>query len=258
MVDPRYRVAVIIPVYNEAENIGLVLQEIQALPPNPAYALDILVVDGGSKDATVAIAQRFGARVVAQRGKGYGAACFTGYQEAQTADILLYLDGDYSDPPAAIPLLLEKMLLANAGLGLGSRTLGKIEKGALPAHAVWGNRLTAGLIGLIYRQNFSDLPSFKAIRREILTGFAMQEMTYGWTVEMLVKAARCKCHIIEVGVNYRKRSGGKSKVSGTINGTIKAGYYLLKTALRYRNWQPSRGQGSALVPVRGRGKPVKK
>jgi glycosyltransferase involved in cell wall biosynthesis len=242
MVEKKLMVAVIIPVYNEAENIRLILQEVQALPPNSKYDLEIMVVDGGSKDGTVELARQAGVKVITQRGKGYGAACFTGYEETQYADILLYLDGDYSDPPSAIPLLLEKMLLANADLGLGSRTLGKIEKGALPAHAVWGNRLTARLIGLIYRQDFSDLPSFKAIRREILSGFAMQEMTYGWTVEMLVKAARSQSKIVEIGVNYRKRNGGKSKVSGTINGTIKAGYYLLKTALRYRNWRPARVQ----------------
>ncbi len=230
-------VCLIIPVYNEAETIGLVLKEALALPPNPAYTLEILVIDGGSKDGTTEIVAALGVRVVRQRGKGYGAACFTGYEEAHNAAILLYLDGDYSDPPLAADLLLTKMLVEKADLALGSRTLGKFEKGALPIHAIWGNWLVVKVIGLLYRQHFTDLPSFKAIRREVLTSFQMQEFTYGWTTEMLVKAARSKCKIVEIGVDYRRRGGGKSKVSGTFKGTIKAAYYLLKTVLRYTRWQ---------------------
>jgi glycosyltransferase involved in cell wall biosynthesis len=206
------------------------------LPENPNYTLEVLVVDGGSQDNTVAEAMRLGVRVIQQRGRGYGAACYTGFEEATEAGILVYLDGDYSDPPAAIPVLLDKMLAAEADLVLGSRRLGHFEKGALPIHAIWGNRLVAWLVGWLYRQQFSDLPSFKAIRREVLAVFAMQEMTYGWTVEMLVKAARSHKKILEVPVDYRRRGGGQSKVSGTFKGTVKAGYHLIKTALRYRRW----------------------
>ncbi len=233
------RVCLIIPTYNEAENIGRVVQEALALPPHPAYILEILVVDGNSRDGTGEVAAQAGAKVVAQRhGRGYGAACYTGFEEATSADILLYLDGDYSDPPGCIPALLENMLANKADLTLGSRTLGGFEKGALPAHAILGNRVVVALINLLYRQHFSDLPSFKAIRRETLASFQMQEFTYGWTTEMLVKAARTNCHITEVPITYRRRGGGQSKVSGTFGGTIKAAYYLFKTALRYVRWQP--------------------
>lgn len=236
----KIQVCLIIPVYNEAASLGQVLVEALTLPPQPTYELEILVVDGGSSDGTAEVAARMGVKVVQQRGRGYGAACYTGYEEAADADILVYLDGDYSDPPAAIPALLEKMLASNADLALGSRTLGKLERGALPVHAVWGNRLIVGIIGLLYQHKFSDLPSLKAIRREKLTHLQMQEMTYGWTTEMLVKAARAGCKIVEGPVNYRKRAGGKSKVSGTVGGTVKAAYHLLKVTFRYVNWKAAK------------------
>src|SRR5690349_5501205 len=115
-------VCLIIPVYNEVANIGLVLQEVADLPINPAYRLEILVVDGGSKDGTAEATRQAGAQIVQQRGRGYGAACYTGFEEASAAQVLVFLDGDYSDPPAAIPALLEKMLSEKADLALGSRT----------------------------------------------------------------------------------------------------------------------------------------
>ncbi len=235
-------VCAIIPVYNEVANIGRVLQELKSVPPAQTYRLEVLVVDGGSQDGTVEEAARLGVRVVRQRGRGYGAACFTGFEEASEAAILVFLDGDYSDPPAALPVLLDKMLTEQADLVLGSRRLGRFEKGALPLHAIWGNRLVAWMIGRLYGQTFSDLPSFKAIRRETLASFGMQELTYGWTVEMLVKAARTKSKIVEVPVDYRRRGGGQSKVSGTFKGTIKAGYYLIKTALRFLRWSPPKSE----------------
>lgn len=230
------RVRVIIPVYNEIATITRVLKEIKDLTHDSKISLGTLVVDGGSLDGTVKEVQRLQIEVVQQRGRGYGAACYTGFEDSPEADILVFLDGDFSDPPGTIPVLLQKMLKEGADLVLGSRQLGRFEKGALPVHAIWGNRLVAWLIGRLYKQHFSDLPSFKAIRREVLASFQMQEMTYGWTVEMLVKAARSGCKIVEVPVDYRRRGGGKSKVSGTFRGAIKAGYYLIKTALKYRRW----------------------
>jgi len=236
--EPALQVCLIIPVYNEVENIGQVIIEALALPANPAYNLEILVVDGGSRDGTVEVAERAGVRVVPQRGRGYGAACYTGFQAATHADILVYLDGDYSDPPTAVAILLDTMLTTQADLVLGSRTLGHSEQGALPLQAVWGNRLVCWLIRLLYGYRLSDLPSFKVIRRARLASFAMQEMTYGWTTEMLLKAIRARCIISEVPVDYRRRGGGHSKVSGTFKGSIKAAYHLLKTTLRYTRWQP--------------------
>lgn len=234
-------VSVIIPVYNEVTNIARVIEEIKALPPDPAYNLEILVIDGGSKDGTVEAARSTGARVFPQKERGYGAACYTGF-EAATAEIVVFLDGDYSDPPAALPALLAPLLDDRADLVLGTRmgslTGDGVGRGALPAQAVWGNRLVTGLIRLLYGYKLSDLPSFKAIRRNQLAVFGMQEMTYGWTTEMLVKAVRSKYRVIEVPITYRPRGGGKSKVSGTVKGTIKAAYFLLKTTFRYTRWQP--------------------
>lgn len=239
MSQSKTGVCLIIPVYNEVANIGLVLQEVANLEPDPAYRLEVLVVDGGSKDGTVEVARQAGARVVPQRGRGYGAACYTGFEEAVAAQILVFLDGDYSDPPAAIPALLTKMLAEEADLALGSRTLGKFEHGALPLHARLGNKLVVWMINRLYAAHYTDLPSFKAIRRETLASLQMQELTYGWTTEMLVKAARAGCKSIEIPLNYRRRSGGQSKVSGNLRGSVKAAYYLLKTALRYVRWSPS-------------------
>jgi glycosyltransferase involved in cell wall biosynthesis len=234
-------VSVIIPVYNEVTNIGRVIAEIRALPPDPAYTLEILVVDGGSKDGTVEAARSAGARVLPQKERGYGAACYTGF-EATTAEIVVFLDGDYSDPPAALPALLAPLMDERADLVLGTRMGPRPQGGpgrdALPAQAVWGNRLVTGLIRLLYGYKLSDLPSFKAIRREQLASFGMQEMTYGWTTEMLVKAVRSKYRIVEVPVAYRPRGGGQSKVSGTVKGTLKAAYFLLMTTFRYTRWQP--------------------
>ena len=232
-------IAVIIPVYNEVANIAQVIAEIRVLPPQPTYRLAIIVVDGGSRDGTVEAAQAAGAQVVPQQGRGYGWACYTGLLTADQADALIFLDGDYSDPPAAIPALMEKLLDDRADLVVGSRTLGGMQRGALPAQAVWGNRLVVTLIRLMYGYRLSDLPSFKAIRREQLVAFGMQEMTYGWTTEMLVKAVRSGCKIVEVPVSYRPRGGGQSKVSGTVKGTVKAAYFLLKTIFRYLRWQPA-------------------
>ncbi len=234
----RTQVCLIIPVYNEVENIAVVIEEIKALADDERYTLQIMVVDGGSKDGTTEAARQTGAEVVRQRGKGYGSACFTGFEEAvqQKADILVYLDGDYSDPPASVPALLQPLLTGEADMVLGVR---HFEKGTFPFHAILGNRLVAGLIRLFYGKQYHDLPSFKAIRPARLADFNMQEMSYGWTTEMLVKAARSKCRVVEVPVQYRRRGGGQSKVSGTLNGSAKAAYFLIKTALKYVRWRPN-------------------
>ncbi len=234
---PPYRVSLVIPVYNEAQNIVRVIAEVFALPVDPTYSLEVIVVDGGSSDGSQAVAQEAGAQVVLQRQRGYGAACYNGYEAADKADILVFLDGDYSDPPAAIPAMLNTLLTQKADLVLGSRTLGQTERGALLRHQIWGNRLVTTLIRVLYGRQLSDLPSLKAIWRERLTSFDMQEMTYGFTVEMLVKAARSGCNITEIPIDYRRRGSGHSKVSGTLEGTVKSAYHLINTSLRYRLWR---------------------
>jgi glycosyltransferase involved in cell wall biosynthesis len=227
-------VVLIIPVWNEEEVIGRVLAEV---PPGSVDR--VIVVDGGSRDRTIEIARVAGATVITQRRRGYGAACAEGAAAASEAEFLVFLDGDYSDPPALIPALLAPLQAGMADLVLGSRVLGGMERGALPAQAVLGNRLVTALIALLYRCRLTDLPSFKALRRDWLASLAMQELTYGWTTEMIVKTIRRGGRIVEVPTPYRRRGGGRSKVSGTVRGTVLAAYRLLATALRYARWSPA-------------------
>ena len=227
-------VALVIPVWNEEAAIGRVLAEVP-----PGAVEQVIVVDGGSRDGTVERARAAGATVVHQRRRGYGAACAEGVVAAGAVEVLVFLDGDYSDPPACIPDLLAPLRAGQADLVLGSRVLGGMERGALPVQAVVGNQLVTGLIRVLYRRRLTDLPSAKAIRRETLLAFQMQEMTYGWTTEMIVKALRLTCRVVEIGVPYRARGGGRSKVSGTLIGTLLAGSHLVATTLRYARWQPA-------------------
>jgi rSAM/selenodomain-associated transferase 1 len=218
------RVALIIPVLNEAEIIGRVLDEV------PRASVDrLLVVDGGSTDETRAVAAMHDAEVIRQAERGYGAACWGGVQAARDCDLLVFLDGDYSDPPADLERLLEPLRAGTADLVLGCRDF---APGALPLHARLGNKLVLAIIRLLVGCSFADLPSYKAIRSDRLADLDMQERTYGWTTEMVVKAARRGFRIAEIRVGYRERGGGRSKVSGTIRGTLGAGYKLISTAVR--------------------------
>ena len=222
--DSRLRAAVIIPVLNEAEVIGRVLDEV------PREQVDrVLVVDGGSTDETIVVAKRHGAEVVKQSEPGYGAACWAGFQSASDCDLLVFLDGDYSDPPSEIARVLAPVRNGQADLVLGCRAF---APGTHPVHARLGNQLVLLIVRALVGQSFSDLPSFKAISSACLTGLDMRERTYGWTTEMIVKAARQRLRIVEASVHYRERGGGRSKVSGTIRGTLGAGYKLITTAVR--------------------------
>lgn len=221
------RVAVIIPVYNEAGAIARVLAEIPT-----GVADQLLVIDGGSHDGTQEIARAAGATVIAQRGRGYGAACLTGARDA-TAELLVFLDGDYSDPPDAIERLLAPLRDGRAALVLGSRELGRMAPGALPAHARWGNRLAVLLLRLLYGLRVSDLPSFKAIRRDDLLALGIRDLHYGWTAEMIARAARRGLPVREVAIDYRVRVGD-SKVSGTLKGSVKAGHAILRAVVGVR------------------------
>ena len=221
---PRTGVTLVIPAWNEAEAIGPVLDEVP-----PGAVDDILVVVGSQNDPTAEVARRHGARVVVQAGRGYGAACWTGAQAAMAtnARVVAFLDGDYADPPAALPRLLAPIAAGRADLVLGRRDLRRFPA-ALPLHARLGNAIVLLLLRVLVRsRSFGDLPSFKAIRADALRGLDLREMTYGWTVEMLIKAARLKLRIEEVEVEYRPRLGGRSKVAGSLRGSLAAGWTLL-------------------------------
>ena len=221
------RVAVIIPVYNEAAAIGRLLAE---LPEG--VAAQVLVIDGGSSDGTQALALAAGASVLRQRGRGYGAACLTG-AEAAEAEILVFLDGDYSDPPAQIERLLSPLQTGSAGLVLGSRVAGGMEAGALPLHARFGNRLAVLVLRLLYRVAVSDLPSYKAIRKADLLALGIRDLHYGWTAEMIARAARRRLRIVEIPIDYRVRLG-TSKVSGNLKASLRAGIAILRAIVGVR------------------------
>jgi glycosyltransferase involved in cell wall biosynthesis len=226
-------VALVIPAWNEAESIGAVLDEV------PLAAVDhILVVVSSPTDPTAAVARAHGARVLVQSQPGYGAACWAGADTALAdgARIIAFLDGDYADPPADLPRILAALRTGRADLVLGCRDLRRFP-GALAPHARLGNALVLLLIRVLLGVRFGDLPSFKAIHADALRQLAMREMTYGWTVEMLVKAARAGLRVEEVTIDYRPRLGGRSKVAGSVRGSVRAAAKLLGCTLVYaRAW----------------------
>ncbi len=215
------RVAVVIPTLNEAGSIGHVLDDIPA-----SLAAEVLVVDGGSTDATREIAARRGARVVLEPRRGYGRACLAGLERAKDADVVVFLDGDYSDRPAELPRLLEPIRDGKADIVLGSRLSGGLAAGAMPWHQVLGNRLAAGLIRALYGVPLTDLGPLRAARRDVLRSLALAEPTYGWAVELPTRGARQGYRVAEVPVSYHKRIG-VSKISGTVRGTLGAAWCIL-------------------------------
>ena len=221
------RVSVVIPTHNEAQSIGRVLAD---LPSEPVT--EVLVVDSNSTDGTPEIAARMGARVLREPRRGYGRACLTGLANANTPDVVVFLDGDYSDRPAELPLLLAPIIEGRADITLGSRLHGSNPAGALPWHQVFGNRLAASLIGLLYGLKISDLGPFRAARAEVLRALALEETTYGWAVEMILKGALAGYRVVEVPVSYYPRIG-QSKISGTLKGTVGAGWFILSLIVRY-------------------------
>lgn len=219
---------VIIPAANEAGNIQRLVEEIRETMP-----VSVIVVDNGSTDNTAQEAALARAKVISEPRRGYGYACAAGVSAATDSAVVVFLDGDYSFSPAELPSLLAPILEDRADLVLGSRELGSIERGAMPFQQRFGNWLASRLMNILYGMTITDLGPYRAIRTELLRELNMQEMTYGWPTEMIVKAARRKARIIEVPVSYRSRLFGHSKVSGTIRGTLLAGWYILGVALRY-------------------------
>lgn len=221
------RVSVIIPTHNEAQSIGLVLAD---LPSN--LVTEVIVVDSNSTDGTPDLARKMGARVIQEPRRGYGRACLTGFANAQNPDVVVFLDGDYSDRPSELPILLAPILEGRADITIGSRLSSKSNLGALPWHQAFGNRLAAGLIRLLYGVKISDLGPFRAGRSDVLRALALEEATYGWAVEMILKGAIAGFRVVEVPVSYYPRIG-KSKISGTVKGTIGAAWFILSRIVGY-------------------------
>jgi glycosyltransferase involved in cell wall biosynthesis len=221
-------IAVIIPALDEEATIGGVLADI---PPGAADC--VIVVDNGSTDATARVAQEGGAQVIREERRGYGRACCAGYMAAREADILVFIDGDGADDPAQIADLVRPIRAGEADLVLGSRERGKKEPGALLPHARFGNWLASRLMRALYGLRVTDLGPFRAIRRETLDALDMREMTYGWPTEMMVKAAKRGWRIVEIPVDYRNRAGGRSKISGTVRGTVLAAIFIIGTTLKH-------------------------
>ena len=224
---------VIIPAFNEEEAIGNVLR---AIPKN--LVREVIVCNNGSTDNTAEIAKKHDATVLLQPLKGYGNACLKGIEHLKNKpkneqpDIVVFIDADYSDHPDEMPLLLKPIIDDNVALVIGSRALGQLEKGAMTFPQRFGNWLATTLIKLFYNYEFTDLGPFRAIKYSELIAMNMEDKTFGWTVEMQVKAAKMKMETAEIAVNYRKRAGGKSKVSGTIKGAFLAGYKILWTIFK--------------------------
>lgn len=221
------RVSVIIPTHNEAQAIERVLADI----PNDVVT-EVVVVDSNSSDGTPEIAARMGARVIQEERRGYGRACLTGMAAANSPDVVVFVDGDYSDRPGELPILLAPIVEGRADITLGSR-LGKHRvRRALPWHQAFGNRLAASLIRLLYGLEISDLGPFRAGRADVLRELALKQTTYGWAVEMILKGALAGYRVVEVPVSYYPRIG-KSKISGTLKGTMGAGWFILSLIVRY-------------------------
>ena len=221
------RISVIIPAYNEEDSIGLVLD---ALPQNLIH--EIIVVDNNSTDDTARSASEKGARVVAEKRRGYGCACLKGISELDNPDIVVLLDGDFSAYPEEIIQLVEPIESGKKDFVLGSRMLIPESRSALLPQSRYGNQLAVFLMRLFFRHKFTDLGPFRAIRYESLKAIAMQDANFGWTVEMQIKAVKKGLRIMEIPVKYRERVG-VSKITGTFSGTIKAGAKIIYTIFKY-------------------------
>jgi len=226
------KIVVIIPAFNEEESLPKVIADI------PKFVDEIIVVNNGSIDKTADVAKKSGATVLTEIEKGYGAACIKAidYISDKNYDIVVFLDGDYSDHPEEMDLIVEPIIKSGLDLVIGSRMLGKRESGAMLPQAIFGNWLATFLIKLFWGYKFTDLGPFRAIKYSSLINLNMRDRNFGWTVEMQIKAAKGKLRTIEVPVRYRKRIG-QSKVTGTFKGTVKASfkiiYLIFKSLLIY-------------------------
>jgi glycosyltransferase involved in cell wall biosynthesis len=222
-------VCVIIPALNEEEPIADVVRECLAT----RIPREVIVVDNGSTDQTVARAREAGAQIVSQPIRGYGCACLAGVRALPSeCDIVVFLDGDGSDVPALMNRLVDPIAAGTHDFVIGSRTRGEREAGSLNFQQIFAGRLAGFLLSILYHVRYTDMCPFRAIRRDALERLSMKEETYGWNIEMQMRAARAHLRILEVPVNHRCRAGGESKVSGTLRGTFLAGTRILATLLR--------------------------
>ena len=225
---PLSQIAVVIPAKNEEQSIGLVLRDIP-----PGFRSHVVVVDNGSRDHTAEVAKRYGVVVLQQPLPGYGNVMLKGlaYLATQPVDIVVFLDGDYSDYPEEMPRLVEPIQRGESDLVLSTRLNPIFDKGALPPHVVYGNRFCVFLANLLFGTRYTDLGPFRAVRYDALMRMQMEDRNYGWTVEMQIKAKLLGLRTMEIPMRYRKRVG-RSKISGTIRGSILAGSKILYTIVR--------------------------
>lgn len=224
-------IRVIIPALNEQDAIGHVIEEI---PKD--WISEIIVVDNGSSDQTFATAQELGVKVLKESKRGYGWACLKAIDHLSKSDlkpdIVVFIDADYSDYPTELVKLVDPIINGAADMVIGSRNLGRKEPGSMMPQQIFGNWLATKLISYLYGIDYTDLGPFRAIKYDALIQLKMDDKTYGWTVEMQIKAIKNKLNIQEVAVNYRKRIG-ISKISGTFKGTVLACYKIISTIVKY-------------------------
>lgn len=229
--------AVVIPALNEEATVSDLIVEIRAVAAQPALPIaieGIYVVDNGSTDATAIRAADAGAKVVAEARRGYGRACLSGVLATGSVDLIVLMDADRSDRPDELIRLITPLLAGEADLVLGSRVLGNAEPGSLLLPQRAGNWIASLLLRLLYGIRVTDIGPFRVIRKRDLLALGMSEMTYGWSVEMIARAARKGLRVVEVPVSYRKRAGGDSKVSGNVRASSRAGYRIIGAILRCR------------------------
>ena len=222
------KISIIIPALNEEESIGQVLNDIPG-----EIVEEVIVVDNGSSDNTVTVSDCLGANVILEPLKGYGAACLRGILNLkQDTDIVVFLDADYSDYPQDLHTVVKPIIDDDAEMVIGSRMSGAREKGALLPQAIFGNKLATFLIRLFWGFEYTDLGPFRAIKYKDLLALNMIDKNFGWTVEMQIKALKKGLRVVEVPVRYRKRIG-KSKITGTFSGTVRAGVKIIYTIFKY-------------------------
>ena len=219
-------VTIIIPTFNEVESIGAVVAELPR-----AIVNRVIVVDGGSRDGTRERASSASAEVI-EVGRGYGRACLAGAEAAQPDDILVFMDGDGADDPAAIAAMIDAVRSGRYDFVIASRARGKREPGSMAAHQIIAGRIAGLLTKLLYGVRYTDMCAFRAIRRDTLLNLGMREMTYGWNLEMQMRAAGAGLRVLELPVDYRKRLGGESKVAGSLRGSLQAGLRIIATFAR--------------------------